>query len=634
MSGTQEALREINTQVQKPELGNPSAILRDAPVFKECSRLELSRILPLVENRLIAAGEILALRGEPADTLYMINCGEVRLDYENGIETLVKHGFAGEESVLGLGSYTADITANSPCTVMCIPRDALSAILKNNSSVANAFLNSYVSHQNSSEPENISKEMPIDAVSVLDDKGGQPRQTIGWLLAIAVPIATYALSMGPLGWSSSLFLTVFSSVIIMWIFRLTAEFVPCILMMLVILVLGIAPPSVALSGFTSGSFFMALSIFALGTVLVLSGISYRLVLLIIRLIPPSKLSYELSMLVTGVILTPIIPSSNGRVAIIEPLVTDILDVVKYKPGSRSALSLVSAAFTGVTALATVFISSKSVNFLVFGLLPQQVRDQFTWGFWALAASISGLVMLILYLPITRLIFKDKETPDPTRVHVDEQLKMLGSLKFNERVALISTIILLVGMLTSSLHKIQAPWISLGILYIVLSLGVLSNDKFKKEIDWSFLIYLGGLIGIVDTMSYLGLDALIADKFRWMGIYMKENLPLFILLLTGVICLIRLVIPNNAAVAMFCTIFLPMASANGVNPWVIGFIILTISDGWFFPYQCSYYLQLKDSLNRKGRFDEKPLLTANMWINVLRFVGIYASIPFWKMIGIL
>ena len=89
-----------------------------------------------------------------------------------------------------------------------------------------------------------------------------------------------------------------------------------------------------------------------------------------------------------------------------------------------------------------------------------------------------------------------------------------------------------------------------------------------------------------------------------------------------------------AVILFVTIFLPMANQMGINPWVIGFIILTISNTWFFPYQCSYYVLFKEDLKKEHIYNEKSFLVCNAIMNVVIILSIYASLPFWKFIKIL
>ncbi|MBP7332494.1 MAG: hypothetical protein BWY65_01937 [Firmicutes bacterium ADurb.Bin373] len=61
-------------------------------------------------------------------------------------------------------------------------------------------------------------------------------------------------------------------------------------------------------------------------------------------------------------------------------------------------------------------------------------------------------------------------------------------------------------------------------------------------------------------------------------YMSDNFPFFVLLLCLGVLLIQLLIPYGTTVAIFATVFIPMAQAAGINPWLIGFIILFIADG--------------------------------------------------------
>ncbi len=56
--------------------------------------------------------------------------------------------------------------------------------------------------------------------------------------------------------------------------------------------------------------------------------------------------------------------------------------------------------------------------------------------------------------------------------------------------------------------------------------------------------------------------------------MRLDFPVFLLILTCVMFTLRLVAPNNAVIAISATVLMPLADLNGVNPWVIGFIILT------------------------------------------------------------
>ena len=128
--------------------------------------------------------------------------------------------------------------------------------------------------------------------------------------------------------SIQLFLTIFSAALILWTFNLVSEFIPGIIITFALLVLGIAPPSVVLSGFSSSSFFLALSIFALGAVLSASGLTYRLMLIILRAVPKFQFSYGLTLFCIGLFLTPILPSANGRTQLVSPLLIDMVETLQ------------------------------------------------------------------------------------------------------------------------------------------------------------------------------------------------------------------------------------------------------------------------------------------------------------------
>ena len=108
----------------------------------------------------------------------------------------------------------------------------------------------------------------------------------------------------------------------------------------------------------------------------------------------------------------------------------------------------------------------------------------------------------------------------------------------------------------------------------------------------------------------------------------------IAILFGVMVLLRLAIPNTATVALCATIFMPLASNVGIHPWVIGFILLLLGDLWFLPYQCPHYQQFNEIIRDKGIYNENAFLKFNLFMNLVRLGAVYASIPYWEVLGLL
>jgi len=467
-------------------------------------------------------------------------------------------------------------------------------------------------------------------------------KAVGWILSVLIPglLLFYLTSIG-LEWKLKYFLVIFSATAMMWIFRLSPEFVPSIFAIVAIIIMDVVPANVVLSGFTSGTFFMAMSIFGLAALLVSSGLITRIVLLALARVPCSQFWYSLILTVMGLVFTPLIPSANGRITLASPILTETVKNLGYRPSGKAATHLAIATFFGFTFFSGIFLSSKSINFVVYGLLPQQVREQFTWDYWIYAAAAAGITMFVLYLLLSSLMFRnngnsdqEKLSREEIREHINKHLKEMKSLNAQEIAAMGGVFLFILGIFTISIHKIQLPWIGLSILYVLLAYGFLSKNDFHKNINWPFLIYLGALVGFVKSMYYVDFNQLIGDNISWLSFYMREHFLQFVLLLAVCIYITRIIVPNNAVVAIFAAVLFPVSEISGINPWITGFIILVLSDAWIMPYQCTYYLLFQDVTEKQNIYNRSLFLKFNFLSSLIRLVAVIVSLYYWKLIGIL
>ena len=102
----------------------------------------------------------------------------------------------------------------------------------------------------------------------------------------------------------------------------------------------------------------------------------------------------------------------------------------------------------------------------------------------------------------------------------------------------------------------------------------------------------------------------------------------------VISLLRLLISTSAATVITAGVMLPVALNAGISPWVVGFAILNLVEFWFFPYQCSYYLQFHELVAVGGVGGQGRFLLINAVGNVAKFAALALSEPVWRMMGLL
>ncbi len=604
--------------------------LQGIRLFETCTPGELVRLLPHIQQRVVQPGDVLFNSGTPASNLFYLLSGEIQLFSQGRLLHQFGDGFFGEEAGVGAHNYLSEAKVLTEAKVWVFPAQTLKTNLGKNVTVARELYSSLFSHYSGEKRLFKPKEEKKKASPTLSSA-----EFSGWILAILIPVIVWILcDRNGVEIKAKLFLLVFTSISVMWVFRLTAEFIPCILGLLALLILGVAPSDEILQGFSSGEFFMAMSIFGVGAVLVTSGLTFRLVLMILKYIPPSPIFHALSMVVAGFFLTPVLPSANGRIGLVSPIMLDMMEALQYKPKGRANTSLAAGTFAGFTLFASVFLTSKPINFVVYGLLPQQVQEQFQWGGWLLGAAVSGCVIFLLTFLSFIFIYKNDEAPKLSHEQINAQLTLLGPLSIMEWTALISVVVFIIGTAISSIHKIDPPWVALAVLTFLLTLDALQRKEFHEKVDWSFILYLAGLIGLVKTMTAVGIDQMIAKNITFVGPLMRKDFLTFILVLFGAMSVVRLVVPNNATIAMFCTILLPLAQVNGINPWVIGYIILTFSDAWIFPYQCTYYLLFLELTEKADIYDSKSLWKFQLLTNLFRIAAIWASIPYWKWMGVI
>ncbi len=471
------------------------------------------------------------------------------------------------------------------------------------------------------------------------DDGGKlkklPLKWLAWLLVIIIPLVLYAyLSHLQIERSNALFAAIISATLMMWMFSLLADFIPALIALLALLLFGLAPESVVLSGFSSSGFLLALSIMGLGVVIVESGLTRRYTLILLRRLPATTLSHQLAVFFTGLLFTPVVPTISGRVSIVGPVINHIVEDWDEQTREKSSTMLYTSGLDSIHYLAPCFLTAAPANLMIYAMLPAQEQQVYHFLFWIFAASVTGLALLLFYFLCSAIFFRQAyRRVKISHEAIERELTELGPMTVNEKFALNSVILLAVGVMTSPLHKIEIHFVAFIILCLLLFMGSMQRQSFITKIDWAFLFLLASMIGLLSTMNYLQLDELISSKLIWLGSYMRQNFALFVLALAGIMLLVRLLIPLNQAILIFAATLIPIASNVGIAPWVIGFVILIFAETAFFGYQSPYIFLFREMTHKVSREERKVQIFHGLLV-LFKLLAIYISIPFWLKIGVL
>ncbi len=607
-----------------------SAVLLSDPLFKNIPALELSRLVVHAHIETVAAGETVVLAGAPADRVLLIESGRFKCVRNDEEPSILANGLIGIEAALGSETYVETAEALETSTLVSFPAVYMRRLLDDNSALNKVFFNSFICSRNQTppaEPQAPQKAQPVKKVPF------PFMEVIGWILIFAGSLLLHQLreSMG-FEQNASIFLMVLMATVVMWVFQLVPNFIPPLFGLTVIILLDVVPPDIALSGFSSGTFFMCLSVFGIGALMISSGLTYRLSLMILQFLPPTRFWYSLSLFLIGMLLTPIVPSLMGRMVITLPFLIDILGMSKVKENDPIATQLVNSTFQGVFVMSPIFLTGHPVNLILFGMFDYQTQYAFQWLHWLFAASLCGAVVLSSYFAASAVFFRKAGQLGVSKALITEQLKIIRPITATEQITFFAVLIMAVGIMTTSFHKVEIPWLTLAVLSTLILFETIGGLDLRSNIDWPTLILMGSILAWVPILSATGLDEIIIQNLAWLGYYMKHELLIFIAYLCGIILLARLILPGGATAIIFATAMFPIAKQSGVTVWLIAFIILVMADTTIFPYQSPLYIRMKNEMvfhKMENLFSEPRIILFNIVMIAARIIGIYASLPFWR-----
>ena len=464
---------------------------------------------------------------------------------------------------------------------------------------------------------------------------GGTAQVVGWASVLVVPPVIYvAMLAADFSVQSSIFAAMLAATVLFWMFGLVEEFVPALVAVVATLIIGLAPPNVALAGFASPSLLLLVGVYALSAVISSSGLSYRLMLRLLLRLPDKPFWHQVTLLGSGYLLSPLMPSTNARMSLLMPVYRDMVAGLRLPPRGPAITGLLAAMFGGALLFSPMMVTSKSSNIASLSLLPTQVQIEFSGLFWLVAAAVAALgVTAIHLLVLSRMFPTDSEAPLP-REHMQRQLAERGPLQPREWIAAGGFGFFVLGCATVSWHHVAPPYLAGCVLLALLLTGTLVRKDFQRELDWPMIFFLLGIDSLMRIMNHLGLAQSLARAVGHTFDFVNGSVALFILIALAVTLTVRLALPVTAGMLTSAVVLLPVAAAQGIHPWICVFCAAVFSDIAFFRHQGTNGIIQIRAAGLFEETDERAFMRYNMVMNLGRVAVVFASIPWWKWLGLL
>ncbi len=292
----------------------------------------------------------------------------------------------------------------------------------------------------------------------------------------------------------------------------------------------------ALSSFSSPLIWLIGSAIMISRGLLKTGLGARIGYYFISIFGKRTLGIGYSLVATEAVLAPVTPSNTARGGgIIHPIMRSIATSFNSTPEAGTSgkigryLALVNFHANPITS--AMFITATAPNPLVVKFVAEATGSdiQLSWGTWALAMLVPGLVALFLVPLVIYLIAPPeiKQTPDAA-IFARNQLSELGPVKRDEKIMLAVFALLLVfwagvpAMIFGDavkLHTATTAFIGLSLLLIT---GVLTwEDILKEKGAWDTIVWFSALVMMATFLNKLGLvgwfSGSIKDGIEQLGI---------------------------------------------------------------------------------------------------------------------
>ncbi len=273
----------------------------------------------------------------------------------------------------------------------------------------------------------------------------------------------------------------------------------------------------ALLGFDNQIAWLVVFAFFISRGFIKTGLGKRIAYYFVGLFGSRTLGLSYGLLISEFILSPAIPSVTARTGgVIFPIARGIAQSFGSDPAlgtqRRIGSFLLVTAYQGSVITSAMFLTAMAANPFLSGLT-LEAGYSITWGMWALAALVPGLISLCLMPYVVYKIYAPQihHTPHAAK-HAQKMLADMGRLTKQEWLMLLIFAILLVLWVFGNLIHMNATTAALLGLALILLFRILDwEDVITEKSAWDTFIWFAVLIMLAMQLSTLGFTPWFSDQ---------------------------------------------------------------------------------------------------------------------------
>lgn len=301
---------------------------------------------------------------------------------------------------------------------------------------------------------------------------------------------------------------------------------------------GVLTTADLLSGFASSTVWLIVSAILYAAGFIQTGLGQRISYIFLQRLGDSPLKLTYAIVLSDLLMSPATPSNTARAGgILFPVVLSVAENCDSRPGPTarrigSYLMITMVHANCITS--SMFLTATGANPLVAMLAATTLGTEISWGLWALAASVPGVVSLIAIPYCIYRLYPPQLTKTPeVQIGAAKALAAMGPMSPKEKKVAGIFLLSFVLWSTSGFSLLDTTVVAiLGVGLMLVTRVITWSDALNQQGAWDILIWLGATISLADGLNTQGFFTFATGKMSLLSGISWEG-AFFILLLVFV-----------------------------------------------------------------------------------------------------
>ena len=618
-------------------------LLRHVDVVAGLDRVTLARLVTHLDSVAIPRGAAVCEQGAAADALYIVTRGEFGVfardlgGAERRINSLTSGDHFGEMALLTDDTRSATVRADIDGEVLRLDRETFLRLVDDDPHAGRAIAAALARRLRQRDPSSPAPVVTPPPAVIAATRGSSAvrRTKANGALAVLSILAAAALVVGAFfvaDLAQVRFMLLLLAAVILWVTEPVPAYVVSLGLVIAWVFIGLAPDYKTVSGFASMNWIFVFAVLGIAGAVARSGLLMRLGLLLIERVPSGLRWQSSAFLVTGILLTPLLPLAMARAAVTAPMSLAVADALRLRDRSPETAVLGLSAWTGSGPFLFLFLNGSPVCLMAWSLMPLPAQERFSWLFWVASAAPLAILMAVGMLVAIHLLNRPGKLEVPRRAPLLLQRAVLGPLTREELAVGLIVALMLVGFIVGPLFLIRPGLVALA-AFLAVTVATRSGPGDLARLDWSYLIFYGVALSLADIASGLRLDVIVGEGIAARLADFGIAGPVFVLLVGASTVVVRSFLPADQAILLLSLAFIPVATTIGVHPWLAVIAILALGLSWHVTAQTPEFLVAQAASEGRLYSNAQARRAAFAYVAV-GLTSLAVCLPYWHLLGLL